>query len=439
MEKIIAIRKRDFDLNTKRTLGDSNQMREFSEKKVERIKQLDITYVPLGLSDPRKGGVGLKGSAGPRKGSLGYFTDLPLFGAFSFELTAEKRQKNAIRRELFRLLKAEYDLFPTSINSSVARSRDATSGSFNAGNARWPDFSGILKARDLGMNGENIVVGIIDSGVESRHEQFSEDRIEFVQIDKHPALGYMPVVARGVDPVKHGTHVCGIIGGNKTGILPKALLLVARITTTSYASSLEQLIAALEWYSSRIDSEDLRDKNHILNLSLGIDPRSYYYQKNKSIIDTAFSEVFQRLYTEFNVLIVAAIGNDGKGSCHIPGIFSSVLSVGAVEFVDKDNIKMCEFSSYGTDSPYGNNIQPDVVGSGVGIYSSVDVRNGESLYGHKTGSSMAAAYVSGIAGLYAQSTHLRGSELRSHIIEHCYQNRILLEPDKTGRGLVIFS
>lgn len=83
-------------------------------------------------------------------------------------------------------------------------------------------------------------------------------------------------------------------------------------------------------------------------------------------------------------------------------------------------------------------MSPDVVGFGVDVASAVerDVP-GHSLYGLKSGTSMAAPYVVGVAALVAAETGLRGAELRSHLLSHL--EPLQQPPERGGGGLVRFA
>lgn len=69
------------------------------------------------------------------------------------------------------------------------------------------------------------------------------------------------------------------------------------------------------------------------------------------------------------------------------------------------------------------------------IYSSVERDNsGASKYGHKSGTSMAAPYVTGIAALYASMNQtLKGARLKTHVIANA-----LSVPGLSGSGLARF-
>ncbi len=112
---------------------------------------------------------------------------------------------------------------------------------------------------------------------------------------------------------------------------------------------------------------------------------------------------------------------------------SGTLSVGAVNF----NNKPAHFSGSGT-SLTGKETQPDIVGYGVNIFSSLerDINN-RSLYKYMSGTSMAAPYVTGIAALYASAdANLQGKALRQHLIDTALP--LQAPADRVGAGLARF-
>ena len=80
---------------------------------------------------------------------------------------------------------------------------------------------------------------------------------------------------------------------------------------------------------------------------------------------------------------------------------------------------------------------PNLVGPGVGVISSIERDPaGVSWYQARSGTSMAAAYVTGVAALVASATGLQGAQLQQHLIDTA---RVLTgPPDRVGAGLVQF-
>lgn len=110
-----------------------------------------------------------------------------------------------------------------------------------------------------------------------------------------------------------------------------------------------------------------------------------------------------------------------------------VLSVGAVDW----NLVVAPFSGGGVSS-FTPDVQPDIIGYGVDVLSSLerDVDK-DSWYTRISGTSMATPYVTGIAALLAAANPgLQGYGLRQRLISAALP---LLGPrDRVGAGLARF-
>ena len=297
----------------------------------------------------------------------------------------------------------------------------------------WPVKAGVHQAHSNGVTGKGVLVGVLDTGCDADHIQFRKKRVDFRYVPLHYESEKLRDV-RGFDVGGHGTHVCGIIAGQHVGVAPEADLMVASvIESETYRTSLSRISIALDWMLSQFRNEKNRNKPIIVNMSLGFVPE-HIPKSDRATLMIGIQELISTLVEDFDVLPVVAIGNGGPGSVCAPGCFSETLSVGAV---DVDHKPAC-FSG-GGPSPVGVDIQPDIVGYGVNIFSSLERdKNNRSLYKYMSGTSMAAPYVAGIAALYASAdAKLQGKVLRRHLIDTALP---LQEPaDRVGAGLARFT
>ena len=296
----------------------------------------------------------------------------------------------------------------------------------------WPAESGVHQAHSNGITGEGVLVGVLDTGCDADHVQFRKKRVDFRYVPLHYESELRDV--RGFDVDGHGTHVCGIIAGQHVGVAPEADLMVASvIESETYRTSLSRISIALDWMLSQFRTQQDRNKPIIVNMSLGFAPE-HIPKSDRATLMVGIQELISTLVEDFNVLPVVAIGNGGPGSVCAPGCFPETLSVGAVS-VDH---KPADFSG-GGPSPIGEDTQPDIVGYGVNIFSSLERdKNNRSLYKYMSGTSMASPYVAGIAALYASAdTKLQGEALRRHLINTALP--LQAPADRVGVGLARFT
>lgn len=187
----------------------------------------------------------------------------------------------------------------------------------------------------------------------------------------------------------HGTMVSSILigednSGKHIGVVPEADLTVGRVCDFDAVCYRSEINAGIEW--SIIQGTD------VISLSLGT-------TKNQG----AFLDSIDKA-NEYNVTVVAAIGNSGKETSRSPGNYYNVISVGSVgkskkvssfssgELVDK---KMFNDNWYTRRWP-SNYIVPDVVAPGE--YITVPSVGGDS-FGTTRGTSLSTPYITGIVAL----------------------------------------
>ncbi len=240
---------------------------------------------------------------------------------------------------------------------------------------------------ELGLSGEGVVVGILDTGCDVTHPALA---------DKY--LGYWYDVEGGLTPYDidgHGTHMTGIIVGgdgpgpfyNDTGVAYGAKFVSAKIDS-NYCIFRRFTFNAMEWVASLIEEGvDIR----VINCSWGrSDPLClplWWAILNLKELD---------IYSVFAVGPYSPVGT--------PGNHPTVIGVGAT---DVDNSIAC-FSGHGpapnvslwADTTYWgrpdwNFIKPDIVAPGY------DIPTCETGGGYTTscGTSPAAPHIVGVIAL----------------------------------------
>ncbi len=296
----------------------------------------------------------------------------------------------------------------------------------------WPAASGIASAHERGIMGQGVLVGVLDTGCDADHVEFSDKVIDFRYVPLAPDTDIMRT-CRGFDVDGHGTHVCGIIGGRQVGVAPAVELMVASvIESETLRTSLERVVIALNWMMAQFQLEENLFKPTIINLSLGY-RAEWVGESRLEAASKGIQQILTTLVQDYNVLPIVAIGNDGPGQMRAPAWYPEILSVGAVD----RQLATPSFSGGGR-SPILMQVEPDIAGFGVDIYSSLErTIEGQSTYALASGTSMAAPYVTGIAALAASADPtLQGEKLRQHLLATALP--LDAPGDRVGVGLARF-
>jgi subtilisin family serine protease len=296
----------------------------------------------------------------------------------------------------------------------------------------WPEASGVQIARKHGIDGTGVLVGVVDTGADADHAELRHKAIDFRYVPLEPSTHPLRA-SRSFDVDGHGTHVTGIIAGKHVGVAPGVELMVASvIESETLRTSLERIVHALDWMLSKFQQTDNLSKPMIINMSLGFRPEWLQDAEFVPVL-TGIHRILTTL-VDLEVLPIVAVGNDGPGRIRAPAYFRESLSVGAVDFA----LQPADFSGSGI-SPTTQDLEPDLVGYGVDILSSLerDIA-GRSIYAQMSGTSMAAPYVTGIAALIAAADpcmHVR--DLRQCLLERALP--LEAPRERVGAGLARFA
>jgi subtilisin family serine protease len=300
----------------------------------------------------------------------------------------------------------------------------------------WPEGSGIPQAIQQGIRGADVLVGVLDTGVDADHVEFSDKIITYRHVSFFPNLpDWPPRDVRGFDVDGHGSHVCGIIAGKNVGVAPQVSLYVASvIESETTRTSLTRVISGLNWLLEQFSLPNNERKPAILNMSLGFSispPPDIDAQEFHQRIQAM--HVLLHTMAQANILVVTAIGNEGVGRINYPAALEQAVGVGAIDFEGK----IAEFS--GSGALLGKTAKPDLVGYGVDVNSCIERDyQANSLYQRLSGTSMAAPYVTGIAALYrCQEPNLSQEETQQKLLANCEPLAGQLK-DRIGNGLARF-
>lgn len=256
---------------------------------------------------------------------------------------------------------------------------------------------------DKGYHGEDILIGIIDTGIRS-----------------HPDLDDKVIIRKnytnetGEPGNEHGTHVAGTIAahGGILGIAYEAKLADYRVLDSQGSGDYLDIARAI--------NDAANDGCHIINMSLG-GPQS-----------TSDLEKAVRYATDKGVLIVCAAGNEGDGDNKTdeeswPAMYPQVISVGSVDYERVQNPS--DFSN--------SNIEVDCCSHGERVLST----GPDGDYVELTGTSMACPHIVGIAALIANEKAVTGQTTDLFEALLAYAKDVYLEgrDNSTGKGFITFA
>jgi subtilisin family serine protease len=269
------------------------------------------------------------------------------------------------------------------------------------------DAISVPEVWNQGYSGQNIVVAVVDSGVDFSHADLNDNiwmnsgEIFDDGID-NDRNGYIDdiigwdFVSNDYNPIgesnDHGTHVAGIIaaegdGYGINGVAYNAKIMPVRVMDENGHGN-DINIANGIYYAANNGA-------NVINLSLG----GGYSSEVEAAVKYA---------TERGAIVIMSSGNNGESEPLYPAALAKNwgIAVGAID----SNWNVADFSNQaGSDSSINY-----VVAPGVGIYSTIP----DNKYDFMDGTSMAAPYVSGVAALMLSANpYLTPQQVRQIIME----------------------
>lgn len=266
--------------------------------------------------------------------------------------------------------------------------------------------------------GENILVGVIDTGVDYNHDDLKAN-LKLPGIDTvHNTTDVFPTNEKTLYDENgnellttancgHGTHVAGIIGaiGNNakgiSGVAPKAKILpIKALGNPLIGEEGEQNLSTDDKLLDGIVYA-INNKANIVNMSIG------GYANRGSIGET----IQETINAASNTLFVVSAGNDSRdlgGSdtdYNYPAMYNcdNMIIVAAMDY----NGELCDFSNY--------NGPTQIAAPGEMILSTFPVT--KDSYRFDSGTSMAAPHVSGVAALiWSYFNDLTAAQVKQRII-----------------------
>lgn len=219
-----------------------------------------------------------------------------------------------------------------------------------------------------GFRGQEVLVGLVDTGVDGGHSALAGAVAHFTEFD----LGGDQIHGTAAwDADGQGTHAAGLIAARPGphgafGLAPEAQLACA--LASGGGQALARLLGGLDWAVAR--------GARIVTGAIGGRGQS-----------PALGALVTALHAR-DVLPVFAAGDDGPATSSAPGNRAGALSVGAIDGHD-------EVAVFSGSQRFADRSVPDVVAPGVALMSCVPGGGHAAM----TGTSVAAAQVAGLAAL----------------------------------------
>ncbi|MDD2889730.1 MAG: S8 family serine peptidase [bacterium] len=218
-------------------------------------------------------------------------------------------------------------------------------------------------AWDTTTGDSSVIIGILDTGIDTLHPDLTGN----ILIDQ--GWNFVDNNSNVDDGTGHGTHCAGTIGAvtnnslGVAGVCWKCKLLPIKVLNNNGSGSYSNVAQGITY------AADSGAK--VINMSLG----GYEYS---SLWEDALTNAYA------TAVLVAAAGNDAKSDSFYPACFPMVLGVAATD----SNDKKWDGSNYGS--------WVSLSAPGVAIYNTT-----RNSYERFTGTSCAAPFISGVAGLIA--------------------------------------
>ena len=259
--------------------------------------------------------------------------------------------------------------------------------------------SAFQRAWEAGFTGKDVVVAVIDTGVDGNHPDLRDKVIKAINLTGEPITE------------SHGTHVAGTIAANGWLIGGAYDSKIVDIKALGYnGGSISNIIKAIGLAVSNGAS--------VVNMSLG---GSGLTNNDIQGLTTAIQEAWNN-----GCICVAASGNSGTSICtpdtyEYPASIEKSESVAACDVSDNlDTISLAPFSN--------ENNRVDLGACGVNIVSTVI----DSKYAVYSGTSMSTPHVSAMAAILVQSIKskyptLTGSTFSSNLVSLLHSNVLKID------------
>ncbi|UCH88374.1 MAG: S8 family serine peptidase, partial [Thermoplasmata archaeon] len=265
-------------------------------------------------------------------------------------------------------------------------------------------------AMDLGYSGRDVVIAIIDTGVDDTIHQSLRGKF----VGGADLAGVVMINNTNPDDdFGHGTHVAGIAmgdggtDGTYMGTAPNASLVDVRIGLGVGGD----LMQGMEWVMDNKESKNIS----IVSISVGSQGNSDGTDALSRDANTA---------VDMGMVVLSSAGNDGQNYLSAPAAADKVLAVAASNdqsTINRDDDYIAGFSNYGPrrddgDTDKIDELKPEITGHGVNIMA--PMHNTRDSYIAFSGTSMSCPMVAGVAALMLEANpDLTPADVRQILLE----------------------
>lgn len=299
---------------------------------------------------------------------------------------------------------------------------------------RQLEMLGISRLQSLGILGDSVLVGVLDTGFRWKtHQSLLGANVigeyDFLYLDTITSNEQQDTSSQDI----HGTMVLSIIAGFSLGHLvgasPFSMFILGKTEDLRRETRFEEdcFASAIEWMDSAgVD---------VISSSLGyfvFDSANVNYLYEDLDGKTGLTSIYANKAFERGIVMVTAVGNRGPepSTIQIPADAFGEIAVGGVNITGDTVLK---FSSRGPT--FDGRIKPDFCAMGVGVVGALAVQPDSFLIG--TGTSVATPLISGgIATLLSAFEELTPVQVKALLVQHSSRSK---EPDNNfGYGIPDF-
>eukprot|EP00965_Chrysotila_dentata_P031172 1037872-Pleurochrysis_carterae.AAC.1 len=294
---------------------------------------------------------------------------------------------------------------------------------------KWqPDYNTSTAFPELNFCGRNVHVFVLDSGLNMAHADFADAETGRSRVGvgynamasaalpqpSASSAGDMPMSNRACSPTDnaeacadktgHGTHLAGIVAGLTHGIATCATVHAVKVTDSHAVVSLTAMRAAVAWVLQ------------YTRTSLGADERAVVLSSSTTWKSAAVDSLFAALVRAGATVAVAAGNADADACGYSPANLggargTAVMTVAATALDDSKAL----FSNWGRCV--------DVWAPGVSVPSASARRATD--YDVKSGTSMAAPLVAGVAAIVAEAyPDFTPMQIKQWILRHAREGAV---------------